>query len=282
LTARSRLACALLALGCAAADAQQLAGDAADQRSRLIAQKLRLVESLIDSPAARRSALGGEAGTPALLHEGRRLLQLAREALAAERHDDAGSALDAALRNAAKASARLSAQPGALSTSAQQASHASLIEQVATYRAALQEVGGAGAGEARQATGRIDALRREAAALADGGRLGEANRQLGAAYRYAVETLSRLRAGQTVVLGLDFATPADEYAYERRRFDSSEILVGMMTDEGRADGERRATVDGFRCVDCSEAVAEIASQRPAEGLGVVHHRKLLRPAPRAQ
>jgi len=228
-------------LACAAVNA--LAADA-DPRGRLMAQKLRLVESLIDSPA-QHSASARDAGTtPAVVLEGRQLLQRAREALAANRYEEAGLALDAALRNAAKVTARLS-QPGSLSASAQQAIYAGLLEQVATYRAALQDVGGPAAGEARAATGRIDALREEAAALADSRRPDEAGRKLAEAYRHAVETLSRLRAGQTVVLGLDFATPAEEYAYERRRFDSSELLVGMMLDEGRADGDRRTLVDAF-------------------------------------
>lgn len=213
---------------CAAAHAQP--GAEADPRGRLMAQKLRLVESLVESPAP--DAAGAE---------GRQLLKRAREALAANRHEEAGRALDAALRNAVKTAAR----PGARSAGAEQAIYAGLLEQVATYRAALQDIDGPAAGEARSATARIDGLRKEAAALADGRRPGDANRKLGEAYRHAIETLSRLRKGQTVVLSLDFATPAEEYDYESRRFHSSELLVGMMLAEGRADGERRALVDGF-------------------------------------
>lgn len=228
-------------LACAAANAQ-LAADA-DPRGRLLAQKLRLVESLVDSPvrhAASAREPGMPSGTPAA---DRQLLQRAREALAAERYEEAGLALDDALRNAVRAAARPS-PAGSRSPGGQQATYAGLLEQVATYRAALQDVDGPAAGEARAATAHIDVLREEAAALADGRRPDEAGRKLAAAYRHAVETLSRLRAGQTVVLSLDFATPADEYDYECRRFDSSELLVGIMLAEGRA-GDRRALVDGF-------------------------------------
>lgn len=226
-------------LACAAANAQ-LAADA-DPRGRLMAQKLRLVESLVDSPvrhAASAREPGMPSGTPAA-----ELLQRAREALAAARYEEAGLALDDALRNAVRAAARPS-PAGSRSPGAQQATYVGLLEQVATYRAALQDVDGPAAGEARAATAHIDVLREEAAALADGRRPDEAGRKLAEAYRHAVETLSRLRAGQTVVLSLDFATPADEYDYECRRFDSSELLVGIMLAEGRA-GDRRALVDGF-------------------------------------
>lgn len=226
-------------LACAAANAQ-LAADA-DPRGRLMAQKLRLVESLVDSPvrhAASAREPGMPSGTPAA-----ELLQRAREALAAARYEEAGLALDDALRNAVRAAARPS-PAGSRSPGAQQATYVGLLEQVATYRAALQDVDGPAAGEARAATAHIDVLREEAAALADGRRPDEAGRKLAEAYRHAVETLSRLRAGQTVVLSLDFATPADEYDYECRRFDSSELLVGIMLAEGRA-GDRRALVDAF-------------------------------------
>lgn len=216
-----------------------------EQRRRLIEQKLRLVESLINSPAAQNSAYGRDAETPAHVLDGKRLVDRARAALVANQLDEAGSAVDEALRSAGKASARLSAQPGALSTSAQRATYTGLAEQVATYRSALDDMARQGNGEARSLVARIEASRVEADRLAAGGRLGDANRKLGDAYRLAVEALSRLRAGQTVTMSLAFETPAEEYAYERKRFQSSEMLVAMMIDEGRAEGERRNLVDGF-------------------------------------
>lgn len=248
MTARRVVAAALRlllpALLATAAFAQ--APDAGDEaRRRLIEQKLRLVDTLINSPAAQSAARGREAEAPALVLDGRRLLERAQTALRENRLQDASGALDEALRNAGKAAARLSAQPGALSASAQRASFDSLAEQVATYRAALDDLARQGNAEARSLAARTAALRAEADALAGAARLGDANRKLGDAYRLAVEGLSRLRAGQTVTLSLDFATPADEYAYERKRFQSSEILVNMMIDEGRAEGERRRFIDEF-------------------------------------
>lgn len=65
------------------------------------------------------------------------------------------------------------------------------------------------------------------------------------AYKIAVQELSRLRAGQEVVLSLNFETPAEEYAYEQKRFGSNQIMVDMMIGEGRAEGGKRQLVDRF-------------------------------------
>lgn len=218
---------------------------AADQRKRLIEQKMRLVESLMNSPAAQASAYGREAETPALILSGQKALERVREALGANRFDEASAVLDEALRNATRAAARLSSQPGALSNSVQQANYKNLSDQVATYRGGIDELAKQGSGEAKSALARIDALRTEAERLAGTGQLGEANRRLAEAYKLAVESISRLRAGQTVTLSLKFETPGEEYVYERRRFQSSEILIDMMIGDGRAEGERRKLVDDF-------------------------------------
>lgn len=220
-------------------------GAAADQRKRLIEQKLRLVESLVNSPAARASAEAQETETSTLIQSGRKLLDQAHEALAANRLDEASGTLDEALRNATKASARLAGSRGALSTSVQQANYRNLSEQLASYRNGMEDLAKQGNNEAKVAAARITLLQSEAGKLADAGKLGDANRKLAEAYKLAVETISRLRAGQTVTLSLKFDTPAEEYDYERRRFQSSEILVDMMKGEGRSEGDRRQMVDGF-------------------------------------
>lgn len=232
------------ALSASPAHAEVLAGqDAAAQRQRLIEQKLRLVESLVNAPAAQRGAEGRPADAATLASAAKAQLEQARAALAANRLDEAAAVLDGALRSASQASARIAGQGGSLTASAQQASFRSLNEQVATYRAAIDDLARQG-GEGKAVSARLADLHAEATRMADAGRLGDANRRLGEAYKFAIESLSRLRAGQTVTLSLKFDTPADEYAYERKRFHSSEILVAMMLDEGRADGERRNGVDG--------------------------------------
>jgi hypothetical protein len=199
----------------------------------------------MNSPAAQASVHAREAETSALVQGSRRLPERVREALAANRFDEASALVDEALRNATKASARVSSQPGALSNSVQQTNHKNLSEQVASYLSGIEDLAKQGNSEAKSVAARINTLKTEAGKLADAGKLGDANRKLADAYKLAVESISKLRAGQTVTLSLKFDTPAEEYDYERRRFQSSEILVDMMIGEGRNEGERRNMVDGF-------------------------------------
>lgn len=218
----------------------------ADQHRRLVEQKLRLVESLVNSPAAAQAVADGRVTEASeLLLNGRKLLDRARETLLANRLDEASATLDEALRNATKVALHLSANRGALSTSVQQANHRNLSEQVTVYRNAIEELANQGNSEAKYLLARIGALQLESGKLVDAGRMGDANRKLADAYKLAVEAISKLRAGQTVTLSLKFNTPVEEYDYERRRFQSSEILVDMMAREGRADGDRRNMVDSF-------------------------------------
>lgn len=216
--------------------------DADAQRRRLIEQKIRLVESLMAVPAAAATA-GREGEVPPWQAMGKIFLDRVRAALAANRIDDANVTLDDALRNAAKPSNRPTARNDA--QDGQQSAVAGLTEQVATYRAALEDLARQGNGEARASVARIAAAQAEAARLVDAGQWTPAGRLLGETYRQAIGDLSRLRAGQTVTLGLHFETPQAEYEYELKRFDSSRILVAMMIDEGRAAGERRNLVDGY-------------------------------------
>lgn len=221
----------------------QTAPDAESQR-RLAEQKLKLVEMMVNSPKARASSEGKDADTAALIERGRQLLGQAREDLAAQRFAEAGKALDEAMKSVSKANNR---SAGELSDSAQKQRLQEMSEQVASYRVALLELSKArGAPTTAQATLRsVDALAGEAGKLAAAGQLGDANKKMAQAYKLEVEEVSRLRAGQEVVLSLKFDTPAAEYAYEQKRFESNEILVGMMLGEGRAEGDKRRMVDGF-------------------------------------
>lgn len=228
--------------------AMALAGPAGAQsdehRQRLIEQKLKLVETLVNSPAA-KNASGDSAG---LLHQGREALDQARRALAGGKLDDAAKLVDEALKSATAASRKLSTGGGALSDSAQRKNFQDLGEQVATYRASLVELSGdaKNGAAAKSLVARIDVMSAEARELAQGGRLGDANKKMADAYKLAVSEMSRLRAGQEVVLSLKFASPAEEYAYEQKRYGSNEIMLDMMIGEGRAEGgDKRRMIDGF-------------------------------------
>lgn len=215
------------------------------QRKRLIEQKLRLVESMVNSRATQLSQAGREAPISEQALEGRKMLDRIREALAANQLDQASATLDEALRSATKASARPSMQPGEPGNGAQQASYRSLSEQVASYLHGIEELAKQGNSEAKAVVSRINVLQTDAGKLVEAGKLGEANRQLAEAYKLAVGSISKLRAGQTVTLTLKFGTPLEEYDYERRRHQSSELLVNMMIGDGRAEEARLNVLPGF-------------------------------------
>lgn len=250
--------------GAAMAAAAQTAPDA-EQQKRLAEQKLRLVEMLVNAPAAQAGATGGDAETAGLVARGKALLKEARDALAAQRFGDAAPLLDEALRSVSKANSR---NAGGLTDSVQKQRLKEMGEQVATYRVALVDLAkdrqlGA---QAQTVLQRMDAMAEEGNKLAAAGRLGDANKKLAEAYKLAVEELARLRAGQEVVMSLKFNSPAEEYAYEQKRFQSNAILVNMMIGEGRAEGERRRLVDDF--------LHEAARLREeAEGFARVHNHK---------
>lgn len=212
-----------------------------EQQRRLAEQKLKLVEMLVNSPAAQASSASKDAEVAGLVERSRELLKQARESLAAQRNAEAAQALDEALRNVSKANSRNS---GGLADSVQKQRLQEMSEQVATYRASLAELAKSQT-SAQAALQRVDALADESRKLSAAGRMGDANKKMAEAYKLEVEEISRLRAGQEVVMSLKFDTPAAEYAYEQKRFHSNEILVGMMIAEGRAEGDKRRLVDGF-------------------------------------
>ncbi|HXE38493.1 MAG TPA: hypothetical protein VN639_08450 [Azonexus sp.] len=234
----------LMLLGAMGAQAQSSPDP--EQKQRLVEQKLKLVEMLVNSPAAQATSVGREAETPALFERSRGLIKQAREAISGQRFDEAAQVLDEALRNVSKANHRIAGE-GGLAESVQKKQFQDFSEQIASYQLSLQDMGkDPRSGEsARKVLARINALSNEGQQLSKAGRLGDANKKMAEAYKIAVEEIARLRAGQEVVMSLKFDSPLEEFVYEQKRYQSNEILVGMMISEGRAAGETRKLVDGF-------------------------------------
>lgn len=258
-----------LMLGWTAGVAAQ--GVSSEQKQQLVEQKIKLLEMLMGSAAAKATGRGAEA--PPLVEKGRRAVEAARAALAENRLDEAQQLVDEALKSSAAPSSRPSTET-ALAADAQRLKYQNLVEQVATYRASVAELlkEPRAAESARGLLARLDAQMGEARKQEAAGRGAEANRILADAYKLAVGEISRLRAGQEVVMSLNFASPAEEYAYEQRRFESGELMVGMMVSEGRAAGEKQALVDGFinegRRLK-AEAATLAGSSRHKEAIGAM-------------
>lgn len=254
----------VLVLVSAIASAQVLGNESInDQRRRLLGQKLRLVESLVNSPASTSAAYGREAETPSLLAKGRQLLEAAKISIAADQFDQAEQALNEALRSISAASARLSAEAGELTESALRDSMRDLGDQLASYRGPIADLRNdkLNGPAASDLLDQIDAMTSESDKLAASGRLSDANRKLAEAYRITVEGLVKLGAGKTITLSLKFDRPADEYSYELRRFRANEILIDMMLVEKNAEPDRARkvrdlVVAGRKFKDAAETQAQ--------------------------
>lgn len=247
------LICALLAVAAWPAPevrAQTPAGapviDPAEQKKRLIDQKIRLLEMLLNSPAAKNAAYGTEAETTTLVAHGQKVIAEARQQAAEARYDEASKTLDEVMKVVTKATRRQSSDTS-FADSAHRQTYTDQSEQIATYRKSVVELTkDAKLGEAaRTLLARVDALTGEGSQLFAAGRLGDANKKLAEAYKLVTEDIARLRQGHVVVMSLKFDSPAEEYAYEEKRFGSNRIIVDMMLADGKGDGEKRSMIDRF-------------------------------------
>lgn len=216
------------------------AGDeAADANSRrnLIMQKLSLLQAYLNSDSIVRVRDAGDMKAATLVREAESHLAEAMRLLDADKLSEAGAELDEGLRSASMASSR-AAKP---KRSAQQerGQYEKLHGQIRSYldavAAAMREGGPKGPSD--KTVARIDGLVSEAERLAAAGQHGNANDLLADAYQMTVTLISRLRKGTTLVSTLNFATPADELEYERRRNGSYEMLVTILLEERQGDSK---------------------------------------------
>lgn len=217
-----------------------------EQKNRLAEQKLKLVEMLIEAPATKARLSNGDPATVNLIEQSKKLTSQAREAIAGQQYDAATRILDEALRGVFKTSNQ-PAPPQAESDSALQKQFQDLAEQISGYRNSLQDLlkDKRNSDAASKLMARIDKLTDEGRKLHSTGKLVESNRKMTEAYKLAVAEIAELRAGQEVIMKLQFETPADEFAYELKRYQSNEMLVRMMVSDGKAEGERGPMVDNF-------------------------------------
>ena len=71
-----------------------------------------------------------------------------------------------------------------------------------------------------------------------------------------IEALRILRDKETVEYRLEFASPADEYEYETRRFQSQKMLLQMLVAEKEPSPNTRTLIQSF--VDQADSIHEQA------------------------
>jgi tetratricopeptide (TPR) repeat protein len=213
----------------------------------VVEQKLKLLESVLNSPKLAQAATGGDAEVSGLIAKARNGLDQARAALNAGNVTEAASLLDQALRASSMASQKATRAASSSSGDAlQDTRNNEMLEEVKAYRSsiadALKQKPSAKGSIALESIDRLVAKARE---LTAANRQGEAGKAITQAYGIAVATVSELRAGETVIHELKFDTPADEFAYEQKRHRSNEMLVDMMINEGKVDAGRRQLLDRY-------------------------------------
>lgn len=215
-------------------------------RQVLLEQKMRLLEMLL-RPRPGEVSAATNAEVAATRERRQQLHDLAQSALAEGRLADAERNLDEALARTGRPATNAAAGQKPLQEVALEADIRNLEQQIASYRSTLVGLGkgdGANALEARSLLARIDQAKVAAEHLSAAHQRQAAHDRLREAYRFLVEGISRLQAGQTLVMRLKFDSPEDEFAYERRRFTSNEMLVRMMQDDkGGEAGPQRILVE---------------------------------------
>lgn len=244
----------------APAPAMAQAADAAPSRA-VVEQKVKMLESILNSPKTAQIASSGDVEAAALVTQARKGYQEARDAMAAGDLARAGTLLDLSIKATSTASSR-AARVG--QDDAQRARNRQMLEELNSYSASLtQAVLEKGSAEGTAAVQRIDKLVADAAQLTAAGRHADAGRLISEALNLSLTTVSALRAGQTVVLSLKFDTPADEYAYEQKRHESNLMLVDVLVRDGKVDEGRRKMLDRF--VDESTTLKSQAEQLAKAG-----------------
>lgn len=248
------LACALVSAG---SPAWAQGADPA-QRAALVGQKLRMVEQLLAAPKGQEAAHSGD---PEVRNAIARARELVAEARAGADAAEADRRVNEALRLVTQATR---GRPAAPPADAQAQRNAELRAQIDEYRRNI-----VGTLQARRAEGRsplLVALDQQLLAADDlvrEGRHADAADALERAYRSAVQGLARLREGETVTIELRFDTPADEYAYEQKRFQSHDMLVDVMLAERHPTGSMRNAVEQRR--QEARALRDRAAESAARG-----------------
>ncbi|MCB1744361.1 MAG: hypothetical protein KDK91_28590 [Gammaproteobacteria bacterium] len=259
------------------------AGDdtAAAGRTRLIEQKVRLLDTLLQRARARHE-LGDEAR--ATLDIAQRLIDSVRHPAEQSDPQQANASLGEALRLIGEVSRHLARPSAQAERQRYESLRATLDGLVHSYQLTLAARPPHGEQPAatlttseppdptaileRQAAAILEpqvlqqALDRAAARAAQDDPVA-ATRILAEIYQPLVEALARLRAHETVSHRLVFETPQAELDYELQRLRSNHLLVQLMVEERAPSASRRQEIDAD--VENARRLEEICIEQRAAG-----------------
>jgi len=213
--------------------------------NNIVMQKLMMLESLLASQKIKGLRESGSDDAKGRLTKAESLKAQALSDLAAGRIEDAEKAVNESLRTASTLylAIKIEAEQNA---AALQSKNEELEQQVRSYISAISDAQKLrGKSEPEPGLLKVIEMLVEAKNYDLAGNYSKANRILAQSYRLAIVTLSELRAGETVVLALKFDSPADEYAYELKRHHSHQMLIEMVTQEGKLESRNREDFDKY-------------------------------------
>nr|MDP2191896.1 hypothetical protein [Rhodoferax sp.] len=211
-------------------DAPSGAEVGANPLSVTLERKLRLVKlQLAQSPAAQRIRQSNNTQAKRKLADAQAHYAKAQAEAHAGRPETALQLLDESLRQIVSASSLV---PDVAQQTAQERSrNTDLREAIHTFQTLHKNLSSRMATRKGQAAtvaaeiGQIDAMVDKADALVASGNQYEANVVLNAAYKIVVSTLNKMLAAETIVYGLKFDSPTDEFRHELARNRSYEELI---------------------------------------------------------
>ncbi len=210
-------------------------------------RRLQSINTLIETSSAARQIESSGVSTARERRDNARLMH--REAAIALRAGDADNAaklLDQAAREM-MAGARL-AKPEQVDSEKNKRDFENRLESARALLAAQQRITleKAAGRDAQDATRTIERQIREATALAEQNRYGDARPLLDRAYLTARVSIESMRRGDTLVRSLTFASVREEYEYEIDRNDTHRMLVGLVhADRKDSSGAMPAGMQAF-------------------------------------
>lgn len=229
--------------------------------------KLRLVKRLLtQAPAAQRISHSDSALAKKKLADAQVLYTRAQAEYSAGRASSAIQLLDESLRDIASASSLV--PDIAQEAVRERHQNTQLREAIATFQALRNSLSRrmAPAAQTDAVTadiGRIDSLLARADELMANGNQHDANGVLNSAYKTVVSTLNKMLAAETIVYGLKFDSPADEFRHELARNRSYEELLPIAL--AQMNTARETAVLAERHAQQSRELREAANKRASSG-----------------
>jgi uncharacterized protein YfkK (UPF0435 family) len=249
--------------------------NAPEEQRALIVQKMMLLKAYLLSSSVQRARDSGHAKATAPISEANALLKQAQVDVENDRFQKAGEALDNGLRLASLGASFAAKHQS--STEQEARKYAKLLSQIESYltavRSALVE---SDSKEQRiEALADVEDMVLKAERLAKSEQYREANEHLTSAYQLSVTLITNLRKGTTLVSSLSFASPANEFEYERQRHDSYRLLAQSdyylkESEQFREEAERQAATGEYPVAiqKMEEATVQLIRILQAAGLPV--------------